>query len=178
MLCGPLSTVMFAPAVIVLKATVPSEDAAIGTCPSVPATALMSADPFPTMSSFAASAPVCVTVPVPAGRSAMTSPRNVGAADPPDVGPAYTSFAGSLAFVTASVPVVVMGDPLTLNSAGIVRPTEDTEPPLDAPDRIFWNQSHQTFVMRRFSWTNGSRIWSGVHGGISGFAISSAPCRA
>src|SRR5882762_2008762 len=69
-----------------------------------------------------------VTVPMPAGRSAVTSERNVGTTAPPEVGPAKTRFGFCTAFVTASVPAMVIGDPPTVNSDGIERATDVTDP--------------------------------------------------
>src|SRR5512135_968068 len=70
-----------------------------------------------------------------AGRSAATRARNVGCAGAPVVGPAHTVLADSVALVTARVPAVVTGEPLTLNSAGIDRPTLVTEPVPTPPGR-------------------------------------------
>src|SRR5574340_131726 len=62
------------------------------------------------------------------GRSPATKARNAGCAGAPLVGPAHTVLADSVAFVTASVPVVVTGVPATENSAGMERPTLVTLP--------------------------------------------------
>src|SRR5262245_58529895 len=69
-----------------------------------------------------------VTVPVPAGRSAVTRDRKLGCAAPPDVGPAHTVFALCVVLLIASVPLVVIGEPETENSAGTVWPTLVTVP--------------------------------------------------
>src|SRR6516225_6008495 len=69
-----------------------------------------------------------VTVPVPAGMSAATSARKAGAAGAPVVGPAHTVLAVSVALVAVSVPDPVTGDPVTVNSAGKLKPTLVTEP--------------------------------------------------
>lgn len=63
------------------------------------------------------------------GRSAVTSPRNVGAAavDPAD-GPAQTVFGDCVASVAVSVPDVVTGEFDTLKMAGSDNPTLDTVP--------------------------------------------------
>src|SRR5258705_8275332 len=66
--------------------------------------------------------------PTPAGMSAATSARNVGAAAEPEVGPAHTWLADALALVIASVPEPVTGEPDTENSAGTVSPTLVTVP--------------------------------------------------
>lgn len=69
-----------------------------------------------------------------AGKSASVNTRNVGAAALPLDGPAYIRFADWVDFVTPKVPVVVTGEPVTENSAGIVSPTLVTvpEPPPEA----------------------------------------------
>lgn len=79
-----------------------------------------------------------VTVPTPAGRSAVTRDRNVGVAAPPLVGPAHIRFAVSVASVTANVPEEVTGDPATLKIAGMVSPTDVTAPvAVDAIVNVF-----------------------------------------
>ena len=70
-----------------------------------------------------------------AGMSAATSARNVGAAAAPVVGPAQTRFAACVASVTASVPVVVTGEPPTEKIAGMDNATEVTVPP-PPPDTV------------------------------------------
>ena len=60
--------------------------------------------------------------------SAATSERKVGAAAPPDVGPAKTKFAFSLTSVAVSVPLEVTGEPLTEKIEGIVSATLVTVP--------------------------------------------------
>jgi hypothetical protein len=72
--------------------------------------------------------PTLVTVPVPPGKSAATRARNVGADAPPEDGPARTRFAFCVASVTASVPLVVMGEPDTERNDGTVSATLDTLP--------------------------------------------------
>jgi hypothetical protein len=62
------------------------------------------------------------------GISPITRARKAGVVAPPEVGPAHTVFALSFAEVTASVPEVVTGDPDTLNSTGVVMPTDVTVP--------------------------------------------------
>lgn len=69
-----------------------------------------------------------VTVPVPAGRSAVTNDLKAGVAAEPVVGPAHTVFALSVAKVTASVPEEVTGLPATEKMFGIVNATEVTVP--------------------------------------------------
>src|SRR5574337_1510372 len=66
--------------------------------------------------------PTLVTVPVPTppGRSPSTSARKVGCAAPPDVGPAHTVLAVSVALPIASVPALVTGEPEIVNSGGTV----------------------------------------------------------
>jgi hypothetical protein len=61
-------------------------------------------------------------------KSATTNERNVGAAAAPVVGPASMRFADCVAHEIANVPVVVTGDPLTVNCAGVVNATEVTVP--------------------------------------------------
>jgi len=51
--------------------------------------------------------PTLVTVPVPAGRSAATSARKLGAAAPPEAGPAYTTLAEALLTVQVIAAAVV-----------------------------------------------------------------------
>src|SRR6266404_6069131 len=68
------------------------------------------------------------TVPAPAGRSAATSARNVGATAPPLPGPAYTRFAFWTALVTAIVPAPTTGELVTVNSFGMLSPTDVTDP--------------------------------------------------
>src|SRR5215472_8402580 len=55
------------------------------------------------------------------GTSLGSRVRNVGELAAPEIGPAKTVFAFSLASVTASVPLFTIGEPPTLNIAGIVR---------------------------------------------------------
>ena len=62
------------------------------------------------------------------GISAETSDLNVGAAAPPEVGPANTKLALSLARDRASVPEVVMGDPEIDKKDGTVIATLVTVP--------------------------------------------------
>src|SRR2546430_1256607 len=52
------------------------------------------------------------------GKSAPTNDRNAGVVAAPVVGPAKTLFADSFAHTAVSVPLVVTGLPLTVNSAG------------------------------------------------------------
>jgi hypothetical protein len=66
--------------------------------------------------------------PIVPGISEAAKDLKAGVDAPPDVGPAYTVFALSLAAVTANVPAVVTGLPPTENSAGIVRATLVTVP--------------------------------------------------
>ena len=63
-----------------------------------------------------------------AGMSAATSARNVGAAAEPLPGPAKTMFAFWFANDTASVPLVVMGEPATDRKLGTLSATLVTEP--------------------------------------------------
>lgn len=70
-----------------------------------------------------------VTVPVPAGKSAVTNALKAGCAAAPVVGPAHTVLAVSVAFVIAMVPLEVIGEPETLNSVGTVTATDVTVPP-------------------------------------------------
>ena len=73
------------------------------------------------------------------GTSAETSALNVGAAAVPDDGPAKTRFAFWLLSVTANVPALVTGEPLTLCHEGTVKPTLVTEPtPVEAPMTMTW----------------------------------------
>src|ERR1039458_8662414 len=60
-----------------------------------------------------------VTVPVPAGMSAVTNARNVGVATPPDTGPAHTVFAVCVAKakVKAGVVVAVATDVVPVSAA-------------------------------------------------------------
>ena len=70
-----------------------------------------------------------VTVPVPAGRSAVVSARNVGVVAEPVAGPENTVLAVWVASVPVKVPVVVTGEPDTVRMLlGSVRPTEVTVP--------------------------------------------------
>jgi hypothetical protein len=62
-------------------------------------------------------------------KSAIPSARKVGAAAPPDAGPAKTVFALCVASVPVSVPLVVTGDPLTVIIEGNDRATLVTVPP-------------------------------------------------
>ena len=71
---------------------------------------------------------VTVPVPTPPGMSARTSARKVGSATPPEVGPAQTVFAVSVALPIVIVPAVVTGDPLIVSSAGTASPTLVTVP--------------------------------------------------
>src|SRR5437016_2366913 len=65
---------------------------------------------------------------VRAGKSAATSARKVGTLAAPVVGPAHTVLAVSVAFVNVNVPVVVTGEPLTINSTGEASATLVTLP--------------------------------------------------
>jgi hypothetical protein len=69
------------------------------------------------------------------GMSADTRARKVGAAAEPVVGPASTVLADSVFAVTANVPLVVNGDPVTVNQLGIVSPT-DVNPLPPAPGQV------------------------------------------
>lgn len=60
--------------------------------------------------------------------SAETRARKVGVAAPPEVGPANTVLAVSVASVIANVPLVVIGEPETDKKEGTVSPTEVTVP--------------------------------------------------
>jgi hypothetical protein len=66
---------------------------------------------------------------VMAGISSSTSPRKVGAAGDPLVGPAKTELAFWLSKVAVKVPFVVIGEPLTSNTLdGSASATEVTVP--------------------------------------------------
>jgi hypothetical protein len=67
-------------------------------------------------------------VAVPAGRSVAASARNVGVAAAPVVGPAKTNAADCVVSVADKVPLVVTGEPATVNRDGNPRATEVTEP--------------------------------------------------
>jgi hypothetical protein len=69
-----------------------------------------------------------VTVPVPAGKSAAVSARNVGAAAAPVVGPANTSAADCVARDAVRVPAEVTGEFVTVKIEGIDSPTLVTLP--------------------------------------------------
>lgn len=56
----------------------------------------------------------------------------VGCAATPETGPAQNLFAIWVAVVIAKVPEFVIGEPVTENSEGTVRPTEVTEDPSEA----------------------------------------------
>ena len=62
------------------------------------------------------------------GISDATKARNVGAEAPPDVGPAKTVFAVSVANVPVSVPELVTGEFVTVKIEGSERPTLVTVP--------------------------------------------------
>jgi hypothetical protein len=84
-----------------------------------------------TVNSGEAARPTLVTVPDPApvvGMSTFASARKVGAAAAPEAGPAHTVFADSLAFTKVKVPLLVTGDPETVNSGGAAKPTLVTVP--------------------------------------------------
>jgi len=75
-----------------------------------------------------ADSPTLVTVPVPDGKSAATNDLNVGAAALPEVGPAKTKLADSVANASANVPLTVTGEPDTVNIPGADKPTLVTVP--------------------------------------------------
>lgn len=64
-----------------------------------------------------------VTVPVPTGKSAVTSALKVGVTAAPVVGPANIVLADWVAKLKAKVPEVVIGDPATVKIDGAVRAT-------------------------------------------------------
>src|SRR3990172_707946 len=63
------------------------------------------------------------------GTSATAMNRNVGTDGPPAAGPARNTFATCNAKVSDIVPDVVIGEPVTTNSAGAENPTLETVPP-------------------------------------------------
>lgn len=66
------------------------------------------------------------------GMSLPTIVLNVGAAAPPEVGPAQKVFAVCDALLIVIDPELVTGEPEVVNSAGTLRPTEVTVPLLTA----------------------------------------------
>jgi hypothetical protein len=58
-----------------------------------------------------------------------TIARNAHAAEPPEAGPAAIVLGVWLVWLNASVPVFVMGEPVTARDAGVVIATLDTVPP-------------------------------------------------
>src|SRR5574340_1687323 len=104
-LVGPAQTVL-ADSVAFVTASVPL------VVTGVPATENSAGIERPTL--------VTLPVPTPPGRSPSTSARKVGCAAPPDVGPAHTVLAVSVALPIASVPALVTGEPLIVNSGGTV----------------------------------------------------------
>src|SRR5262245_16530378 len=62
------------------------------------------------------------------GMSSATRVRKVGAAAPPEDGPAKTTLALWVARLTARVPLVVIGEPVTDRNPGTIRATLVTVP--------------------------------------------------
>jgi hypothetical protein len=86
-----------------------------------------------------------------AGISASTSPRKVGAAAEPVVGPLKIVLADCVARVAVSVPVVVIGDPETEKMFGKARATEVTVPPVaQSPEATTINPLESVLRHREF----------------------------
>jgi hypothetical protein len=82
-----------------------------------------------------------------AGKSAVSSERNVGTAFAPDAGPANTRFLAWFAQEAVNVPEVDTGEFVTVNVPGMLRPTDVTVPPVIATaTQVKFVPSHFRYV--------------------------------